>query len=61
MDEIIRFMFTSSDGGNTFFSRRGQQKLKVNIGVEKGTLVAVYELKGAPRVCKNIDQPVSSI
>ena len=25
------------------------------------TLVAVYELKGAPRVCKNIDLPVSSI
>ena len=25
------------------------------------TLMAVYELKGAPRVCKNIDLPVSSI
>lgn len=39
MDEIIRFMFTSSDDGNTFFSRRGQQKLKVNIGVDKGSVV----------------------
>ena len=25
------------------------------------TLVAVYELKGAPRICKNIDLSVSSI